>query len=353
MRKLKLLAGLVLLIFATMIILGLWKFGTILGFFLVYPWVFSKILGVVINPHLANAIALIVAIALYFGIYKTIYKRHKNWGYVCFIGIFVLQSIFTFFGEQNRFFSLTSGEPIKYYTTNPITGEVQVFDRPIYDAFGQKAVPITFRIAQDIYRQEHGVEYPNKEVPYDRIKNFFDQRTARPLAYYYLDQEGYHLFLHDGYDPMTGKALSPVTSGIVERLHRSYSVQSQSVPDDQDDRRSITFVLQYPDGRYYKGPSYLVNLKVDNNDGETTKFWRKNFWFKVYQNPSRKDNFWFRLYIPRYEKVGWRLCHFYAEQQQRTVIIGLEDPKSNGITLSGGDGGWAENLAVWINDDSL
>lgn len=222
-RRTKLFTGLLLILFGTLIVYGFWKFGTILGFFLVYPWMLTRVSGLIINPHLANIVALAATVVIYFGVYHYVYRRNKNYGYACLIGLLALHSVFLFFSEKNRFYSQITGEPIKYYTVNPIDGEYQVFEKPTFDAFGQRAKAVDFRTAQEIYRQEHSDQFPNKEVPFSTIENFFDQRTGQAFVYHYQNASGYHFFMHDGFDPVTGRRLYPVTPEVIEKCNQGLS----------------------------------------------------------------------------------------------------------------------------------
>ena len=226
MRWGRLKLGFTLIVLAGLLILGFIKYGTILGFFLIYPWIVSKVLGVVINPDIAVAIAAAVAMGLIYLWIRFLSKWKSRYGYVIVGAIIVIQSLFMFFGERNRFFSLTTGQPIKYYTINPDTREVQVFDRPIYDQFGVQAQPVDYSIARQIYRQQHGTQFPNTAVAFDKLKNFFDPMTGQSLVWYCQNQTGYHFFVHSGYDPTTGRKLMPITSEIVEQ----YQLMRQGAP---------------------------------------------------------------------------------------------------------------------------
>lgn len=212
--------GLLFLVISGLIVVGLVRFGTILGYFLFFPWILSKVSGVVINPHLANIVALIVATIVYLGLYKYLYRHNKTWGYAGLIILMVLQSGFMFLSESNRFFSL-DGKALRYYTTNPLTGEFQMFDREVYDAFGQKSQPVDYRMATEIYRQQNKDKFPNKEVPFEAIRNFFSVVTGQALVYYCQDDQNYHFFMHRGYDSQSGRELLPVTPDVVERARRT------------------------------------------------------------------------------------------------------------------------------------
>ncbi len=211
--------GLLLVLFgfaALLTALGVWRFGSWIGFFLVYSWMLDALTNYGLNSHLAAIISVAAGLMVWAGA-AFLWRRNRRWGLVIVAALMVLQSAFLFCLEKDRYFSAKNGEPTKYYTVNPLTREVQVFDRPIYDAFGQKAQPVNFPIAQEIARQKHRERFPNEEVRPERIKSFFDPRTGEPLAYWCRDSHGdIHLFLRGGFDNKSGQRLKPVTEEVVE-----------------------------------------------------------------------------------------------------------------------------------------
>ena len=65
-------------LFCALSIIGLFKFGSILAFIMVYPWIFSKVSGVVINQFLSQLIALPVAIILVWTVSKLIFSFKRR-----------------------------------------------------------------------------------------------------------------------------------------------------------------------------------------------------------------------------------------------------------------------------------
>lgn len=248
-KFLRVIVALMFIAAGVLILIGLYKFGTILGFFLFYPWLLSKILSSVdINYHLAEIIAILSAGGICFGAWK-FYRKYPGYVLGCIVLLMVAQSSYMFFSERNRFYSFSTGQPIKYYTINPLSGEIQVFDRAIYDALGQKAQPVNFKIAKEIYRQKNVAKFPNDEVSAQSIKNFFDPMSGKALVYYCQNKEGYHFYLHEGFDPKTGRQLIPVTSQIVETLNLQSAPESKpaseapnsaaSLPDKSADTKTV------------------------------------------------------------------------------------------------------------------
>ena len=267
-RRFKIVSSIFFIIFgivlALLVLFGLWKFGSLLGFFLVYPWIYSQVTGSVVNPHLATIIALLTTAVLYFGVYRFAYKRNKNWGIALFIGLLILHSTFLIFCEKDRFYSMVNGKPIKFYTVNPINGEYQVFEREVYDAFGQKAKAVDFKVSQEIYRQQHSDQFPNQEIVFASIKNFFDPRTGATFVYYSQDPAGrYHFFLHQGFDPITGRKLEAVTTEVVEKTMGSRPTAGISGRKPSQNKSAVTPAKTGSEPKLY--PSLTSEEKVKLN----------------------------------------------------------------------------------------
>lgn len=234
-RRSNVKVGLVLIAIAALLVLtaiGVWKLGTWIGFFLVYNWIFNQITSYGMNTYVARIASILLGCAVWFGAVY-LWKKNRKWSVGVIVALIVLQSTFLFFAERNRYFSATTGEPTKYYTINPMTQEIQVFDREVYDAFGQKSQRVNFEIAQQIERQRATRHFPNEEIPPERIKNFYDFSSGQPLVYYSQDGQGrIHLYLRDGYDIKTGVQLQPVTATVVDQatVQNASSVVSPVLP---------------------------------------------------------------------------------------------------------------------------
>lgn len=220
-RRASITVGLVLIVFAALIaltIVGIWKLGTWMGFFLVYQWVFNQTTNYGVDANLARIAAILIGAAVWFGaIYA--WRNNRKWSIVIILGLLVLQSGFLYFANIGRYFSPKTGEATRYFTVHPITREIQLFDTPIFDAFGQKAERVTSEIAQRLERERLSDKVPNSEVQPEKIKNFFDPYTGEALVYYYQDMtEEYHLYLRNGYDSKTGAQLLPITQDVVKKI---------------------------------------------------------------------------------------------------------------------------------------
>ena len=236
--------GLLLVLFGFAVLLtalGVWRFGSWIGFFLVYSWMLDALTSYGLNSHLAAIISVAAGLMVWAGAVY-LWKRNRRWGLVIIAALMMLQSAFLFCLEKNRYFSAKNGEPIKYYSVNPLSREIQVFDRPVYDAFGQRAQPVTFPIAQEIARQKHRERFPNEEVRPERIKNYFDPRTGEPLAYWCRDSRGdIHLFLRGGFDNKSGQRLKPVTEEVVEEaLAQAAKLRQEAIPSPQPQQEAAS-----------------------------------------------------------------------------------------------------------------
>jgi len=236
--------GLLLVLFgfaALLTALGVWRFGSWIGFFLVYSWMLDVLTSYGLNGRIATIISVAAGLMVWAGAVY-LWKRNRRWGLVIVAALMVLQSAFLFCLEKDRYFSAKNGEPIKYYSVNPLSREIQVFDRPVYDAFGQKAQPVTFPIAQEIARQKHRERFPNEEVRPDKIKSFFDPRTGEPVAYWCRDSHGdIHLFLRGGFDNKSGQRLKPVTEEVVEEaLAQAAKLRQEAIPSPQPQQEAAS-----------------------------------------------------------------------------------------------------------------
>lgn len=220
-RRASVAVGMMLIAFAALLALtaiGVWKLGTWFGFFLVYQWIFNQITNYGVDTNLARIAAILIGSAVWvMAIY--VWRNNRKWSIAVVLGLLVLQSGFLYFANIGRYFSPQTGEATRYYTVNPITRTIQLFDSPIFDAFGQKAERVTFEIAQRLERQRRSSEFPNDEVPAEKINNFFDPYTGEALVYYCQDSGGnYHLYLRNGFDSKTGVQLASVTQDVVKTI---------------------------------------------------------------------------------------------------------------------------------------
>lgn len=213
--------GLGLILFAILLALtafGIWKLGTWIGFFLVYSWVLTQITSYGLDSNLAKIASVVIGCAVWFGALRLM-KKNLVWGAIIVITLIIAQSSFLYVMSRNRYFNPTSGSPTKFYTMNPVSGQYQLFDQPIFDAFGQQAEPVTAEIATKIERRKNTNNCANNVVVADKIEKFFDPESGQALVFYCKDPEGkYRLFNSPGYDPKTGQKLEPVNATVMNDI---------------------------------------------------------------------------------------------------------------------------------------
>lgn len=243
----KKILGIGLILFFLLILISLIKFGSIIGFFVIYPWMRDFLGGAGVNPFLAKSLAIGSTIAVWAIIFRLIFKwgtgeerflmfSKRTWGIILLVGIFMLQGIGMFFVTREENFS-REGTALRYYTRNPISGEILLKDHPGYDAFGLKAEPITPEIAKELALQKM---YPQAEVSQNQIKNFFDRRTGKPLVYYYQDENGTcHFYACEGYSPQTGKKLAPVTEGVLEKCDGTIEARKEEQTRQENEKQRL------------------------------------------------------------------------------------------------------------------
>ncbi len=209
-------------IVAILLIINLLKFGTIASIFLIYHLVLSKFSGLGLHEQLIRVLSIPMAFAIWYVITKLTIswnKKKRLIGYVSLAAILTAHAAVLFIITKDDYFRRISGESAKYYTINPITGDIQLFDQPIYNEFGNKAKPVTREIVQEIEARKM---HPNAEISFEEIITFFDRITGEPLIYYSVDQYSiYHFYINDGYSPTDGQKLKPVTQEVLTSLKKA------------------------------------------------------------------------------------------------------------------------------------
>ena len=208
-RFTRFVAGFSLIFLSIVIVVGMWKVGGVAAFFFAYNWALSRMIAID-NPQIREVASVFVALLIYFGIYRGLYRRNRNWGIIAFSLLLIMQSTMAFFADRNDLVS-------KYYSRNPVTGEIMLSDSSGTDAFGTAKKGVDSTVAKEIYLQKGHEGNSNSEIPFNKLKVFFNQKTGEALVYCYRDVSNKtHFFLHDGCDPFTGRNLTPVTPEVVE-----------------------------------------------------------------------------------------------------------------------------------------
>lgn len=207
------------LLIATLAIISLAKFGSLFPLLMVYWWVTSVISGIGLNDYVVRFIAIPVALISWFVVFKLALarQRYKRYAGIVLLAIFFMtHTAFMFTMTKDDYFVRVSGASAKYYTINPLNGKISLFEQPIYDDFGNQALPLTPEIAQEIEARR---ERPSAEIAFEDITMFFDRITGKPLIYYGFDYDGNYVFyVKGGYSPITGERLLPVTKKALDEI---------------------------------------------------------------------------------------------------------------------------------------
>lgn len=242
-------------VFLLLTVIGILKFGTLIGFFLAYNFLFHQLTNYAVDSQLAKLISILLGLLIWYGAVR-VFKKNSKAGIAVVVALLVLQSGFLFFVGRNRYFDPQTGQPSKYYTLDPITGKYQLFDRQIFDRFGQQAAIVTPDIARKIERERNPPKVKNNEVTIDKIDRFFDPESGQPLVFYAKCSGLYHLYLKPGFDALTGSQLIPVDTESAEAIRNSTTMLPQ--------HREITFYIHGDSGNlkvaeWFTGEFEIIN----------------------------------------------------------------------------------------------
>ena len=211
------------------ILILFWIFDKIFFYYLARSYVdeVATVLGV--NRYLANAIAwatfaVLVILARYaFSFSKT--KRRV--GIFGVLALLIGQSLVLWYGTRDQFFD-REGKAIKCYI---ITRQsIEYGERPGTDPkTGRECRPVTPEIVERLEKYRDG-NRPKLIASANPV--FFDPRTGNPIVWYYRDDAGkVEIFDLMGFDPSTGKELTPVTKEIVDLWNAQKELAARKAPD--------------------------------------------------------------------------------------------------------------------------
>jgi len=223
-RTAKLFLGLFFVALAILILISLVKYASIFGFLMVYPYVVSKISGFGMNPYLAQAIGIVVAVPLWYAIFRLFFSWKKDRrlaGMITIAAFFALHSLAMFLIQGDSLVHPIDGPAMaKFCTVNPLTGEIQVFEQALYDKFGQQAQRCSPELIEKYEKGKQFATTKNYEVTLERVESgFVSPATGKALFFYCTDPEGtVHFYASSGYCPWGGEL--QVITGEIERKER-------------------------------------------------------------------------------------------------------------------------------------
>ena len=226
-NPLRLLVFVAIVVVAVLILL--WVFNQIFFYYLARSYVdeVAKVLGV--NHYLANAItwATFVVIAIFARYAFSFSNTKRRIGILGVVALLAGQSLVLWYGTRNDKFD-RQGNAIKCYiiTRDPLEyGELLGIDPKT----GRECRPVTPDIAERLEKYQHG-NRPKRIVSQNPV--FFDPRTGNPIVWYYRDDAGkIEIFDLMGFDPTSGKELTPVTKEVVDLWNAQKELAARKTPD--------------------------------------------------------------------------------------------------------------------------
>ena len=232
-NKSKLVFGIVLVGLGLLLLIGMIKYASVLGIFLVYSYMVEEISGLGLNSYLAKAIAIPLGIGLWYVIVKLFFswwEKKRILGIAILALFFVLHSLALFFISRDTLVNPVTGE-VKFCTVHPYTGTIQPFEQSVFDKFGQKAEPCTkMQIKQYLREQEYG-QGPLAEMKIDQVEaGFISKVTGETLFFFCRDASGLPRFYPaQGYCPWGGELLAPVKMETI----KEFSVMQKERENDK------------------------------------------------------------------------------------------------------------------------
>lgn len=156
----KMLLGVFLLAIGTLFLIAVFRYASILGFLMIYPYVLSAAFDITLNPYLAKALAIAMGLVLWFLIFKLFLKWDKekrDLGFALLAVVFILHALAMFFITSDRLVDPRSGER-KWCVEDKLSHEVKVLDADGYDEFGTKAHQCTNADLESVIKKRRGLK---------------------------------------------------------------------------------------------------------------------------------------------------------------------------------------------------
>jgi TPR repeat protein len=230
-----------------LLFIGYWILDKLLAYRFASSYV-SKIAEVFdTNRHLAEAITLIVAlaVALCTGLIFSLSKRRRLIGLGGLFALLVLNSLVLWHGTSGQYVD-RSGQALKCYF---FVGEQLMFgERPGFDPVtGRQCRPVTPEILARLNNYQSG-QKPKEMVQSDVI--FFDPRSGEPRIWYVRTKEGrLRLFDLPGFDPESGLELSPATRDVAADWPKQHASDKAAATRDRAPNRVDPTKVQFFDPR--------------------------------------------------------------------------------------------------------
>ncbi|MFA5359075.1 MAG: hypothetical protein WC310_04650 [Patescibacteria group bacterium] len=178
----------------------------------VYPWIADKIVGQTnMNVYLANAIAVVMAVVVLYGMHITRKNRPAGIAILAVVMISYYVMLFIMAVEPN--FD-QNGKAVKCYAQIP-GGDIEYVNckYKVHPVYATLVKPVTTAVALP--------ERATKIIPYAEIQ-LFDPRTGEAMYWFSQDQNGrFELYNRPGFHSQTGQMLQPVSKAAADLIVRN------------------------------------------------------------------------------------------------------------------------------------
>jgi hypothetical protein len=206
-----------ILIVLVLLLIGIFKFGSLLALFWFVPWIAGKIsqaMGIGMWP--AYILAVIAALIAVYVLALTYRKATRRYGIILALATFVAFSLVMWYTEKDYMFG-PDGTPTRCVADTPYGYQYVPCSWEFHRVYKTKVIPVTREIANSMVIQEKGLPRITK-LAISKDVRFFSP-NGDPLVWYYEDPDGkIYISFRPEKHPHLNADLSPITPEIVKKV---------------------------------------------------------------------------------------------------------------------------------------
>jgi hypothetical protein len=216
-----------------LVMISLVKFGNLLAFLMVFPWIVDLLVNAGLDIWLARLITVPIACIMVagLGLALSFSATKRNAGLAIFACGMMLWSLAMFHMTKENLFDPISGHASKCYAITPDGYEFVNCAWKYHPLYGSAVQPATKEMASAEWVAKNGLSHI-QTIKADKNLRFFSQ-DGSPLVWYYQHSDGsLELFSQPGRHPQLNVPLKPVDAAVVA------AILAQIKKDDQIDNQS-------------------------------------------------------------------------------------------------------------------
>jgi len=213
----------------SLVVFILIRYGEVLTFFLVIPWIIHKLTDLGINGWLAWAFAIPLTIIFLWGLKLAFSKQmeKKRVGQIVLSLMILGYCLGMYFMQKDYAFDPKTGQATKCYAITPYGYEEVTCAWKVHPIFGTVVIPATKEIITSKILLKK--DYPKVEKIKPTREMAFFTPDGQPLAWYYQYPDGkIEVFPRPGFHPQFNVILAPVTPEIVNEIFKQLPTQESA-----------------------------------------------------------------------------------------------------------------------------